>query len=74
MFYFLLLITLICNTKNLNVNHKEGMPENSGTQAKTLSMSTDARKNLNDNAIIYTSGIQDKLQEKVISRILRKKK
>ena len=65
---FLLLITLICNTKNLNINHKEGMPENGGTQAQTLSMSESARNNLNDNAIAYTSEIQTKLENKAIDQ------
>ena len=65
---FLLLITLICNTKNLNVNYKEGMSENSGTSAKTVSMSESARNDLNDNALAYTSKIQNKLEKKTISQ------
>lgn len=65
---FLLLITLICNTKNLNVNYKEGISENSGTPAKTVSMSESARNHLNDNAIAFTSKIQNKLEKKTISQ------
>lgn len=62
---FLLIITLICNTKNLDVNSKEGMR---GEQAKTLSISESARNDLNDNAIAFTSGIEDKLKKKAIKQ------